>query len=724
MAKTSLFKSIPHGKALLLPALLGTVLSLPAPAAAENEPHVYGYLGYFSPTNENDNRAGWYNINTADGSVSNVWLDKVFGMFGTYFNVGYMRGDKFCGYYGNASQYFYVEFDLATGNLLVQDEIDVQSENAYRRMFNGAYNRADDCIYGFSHNVDRTVDYVVKASASDPKNFEIIGLVPENFVIPVSCCFSSADNHLYGVDQYGDLIRMDIHGNFQWVGAFKEMSGEETPNIAGWESGMVYSPRDKAFIWNRQWPNYDSQFYKIDATTYKWAKITDLSWADQYTILDCTDTDGDDNGPVAPTPVSKTFTDGSRSGSITFRMPERLANGQDAPASMTWIATDGSNRQTGTAAPGQEVTVNYTDLANGEHNFTFRAVADEKPGASLVSNFWVGFDTPKAPTDVVLAPLTQDGQFTLSWTAPAGGAHASYVNTSALKYTVTLDGNIVKDGLTDCSTTVTLPVDAETRRYSFLVTATADGMTSEPARSNFVFTGRGYGVPVNITPTQEQAENMTIINIDNDKSNWSYTLEVGIKTPAFYTGKDWDNKGNDWLITPPLWLNDASKKYKIAFEVKYHNPLKAEEFFEVWLGTAPTVDDIRTIRVSPKTRVNSNKYYQSEHTFEIPADGTYYLGIRYVGDADQGGIYVRNIAITKTNESSAGVDSPLGDNVTVSGGNGYIRIACDHALSASIYSADGRLMYGSEVEGEQTVPLGKGVYVVKAGAATYKVLVK
>lgn len=727
MANKSTFISFLRSKSrmFIVPAMLGTVLSLPAlPAsAADKAANVYGYLGYFSPKDENDHRAGWYKINTADGSTENIWLDQIFGMFGTYFNVGYTRNNKLCGYYGNASQYFYMEFDLTTGNKLLEREIDVQGENAHRQLMSGAYNRADDCVYGFAANVDRTRYFLVKAKASDPTDIEIVREVPENFIIPVSCCFSSADNHIYGVDQLGDLIRVDIHGNFQWVGAFADMSGEAEPNIAGWEAGMTYSPRDKAFIWNRHAPNYDTWLYKIDARTYKWSKLKDLAWADQYTILDCTDTDGEENGPIAPELVSKDFADGSRTGKLVFRMPTKLANGQDAPASMKWTALDGVSSQAGTAAPGEEVTVNFTEIDNGEHNFSIRAEADGMKGASLVCNTWIGFDNPLAPTDVTLSPLGE-GKFNLSWKAPEGGAHGSYVNASNVRYTVLLDGKAVANSLSECSTTVELPTDAETRRYSFQVVASADGMDSEAGRSNYVFTGRGYNMPLYITPTQEQSENMTYINVDGDKSSWNYMLEIGYKTPAFYTGKDWDNKGNDWLITPPVWVDDTSKKYNISFEVKYHNPLKAEEFYEVWLGTAPTEDDIRTIRVAPKTRVNDNSYYTASYDFEAPATGTYYLGIRYVGDADQGGVYVRNIAVTKTDKNS-GITAAESSGLTVRGGYGEIVISSHEALTAGIYTADGRRITTVSVDGERSVKAEAGIYLVKTGEGnTYKIHVK
>lgn len=721
MRKKSTSTGFQARKRLLIPVLLGAAMCLPFPQVSA-ESHVYGYLGYYQPESEDDYRAGWYRINTEDGTVENIWLDQVYGMFGTYFNVGYIRDNKLCGYYGNASMYFYVEFDLRTGDQVTQREIDVQRDNAYRQLLSGAYSKADDCIYGFSTDVSKTTYYLVKAKASDPENAEIVREVPEDFIIPVSCCFNPNDNHIYGIDQLGDLIRVDIHGNFEWVGAFYEMSGETTPDIAGWEAGMTYSPRDNAFIWNRHRSTYDTMLYRIDAATYKWTKLSDLNWADQFTILDCTDTDGDDNGPVAPQLVSKEFADGVCAGKLVYRMPEKLANGEDAPATMDWIAYDGASTKKGTAAPGEEVTVEYEGLANGEHNFRFRAMAGTARGASIVSNFWVGFDNPLPPSDITLSPIGE-GEFTLTWKAPEGGAHASYVNPENLAYTVMLDGETVKGSISECSTTVTLPTDVETRRYSFQVVATADGMQSRPGRSNYVFTGRGYNLPVNITPTQEEAANMTIINVDGDKSNWSYVTEVGLKTPAFYTSRDWDNKGNDWLITPPLWMDDPSKLYNVTFEVKYHNELKAEEFYEVWLGTAPTEDDIRAIRITPKTRVNDKRYYEVSYDFEIPSTDTYYLGIRYNGDADQGGIYVRNLSISKTNKNS-GIETAVEGTLSVSGGNGVINLTSDEAVTVDIYSADGRHIRRANVKGELSVTVEKGIYLVRTGRETYKINVK
>lgn len=711
-------------RTVLASAVLGLCGMAPLSGYAA-ESNVYGWLGYFKPSFDDEMRAGWYKINTTTGEQTNVWLDKKLGMGGNYFYVGYVRDGKICGYYGNASTKMYLEFDLATGEPLTEKEFDVSGDNAYKNMLVGAYNKADDCVYGFSLNVDKTIDYVIKAPASDPMNFSIVRRMPSDYMMPVSCCFSSADNHLYGIDQYGDLIRMDVYGNFEVAGFFSQMSGESEPDIAWFESGMTYSPRDNAFIWNRHDVRYNTSFYRISADKdHKWTKLTDLPWQDQYVFMSSPDTDGSEAGPVAPGFVSCSFPDGAVDGSIVFRMPSKLADGSDAPASMTWTATDGESVQSGTAAPGDEVTVNYSGLNNGEHNFTFRAAAGGEQGASLVHNLWVGLDVPAAPENVLLEAAA--GGYRLSWTAPDHGAHYGHMVPADLTYVVYLDGKQVGNATKECSVAVELPSDAATRQYAFQVYAVADRegkLVSEPGTSNSVFMGRGYDLPYTIVPDAEQAAAMTVINVDGDRSNWALTNEVGQNTPSFFTSRDWDNKGDDWLITPPLWFDKDNAKYNISFEVKFHNPLKAEEFYEVWVGDSPEADAMRQIRVAPKTRVNERTYYKVSYDFDVEKGGTRFAGIRYVGDADQGGIYVRNITV-KCLDGGSGVETAQGAEVNATGHEGFIMLSAPESAKAFVYAADGRLVASPVVEGAITLQAERGLYVVKICDKSFKVFVK
>ncbi len=705
-------------------------MALSAGAYAENatihpDANIFGFNGYQKPPTvgetDREPHTGWFRFGT-NGEEIEIWKDTRLGDYGTYFNVVYLRNGILCGNLGNATMMNYLEFSIEDGRQLEEREFDVQGENAIRRMVSGAYNPDDDHVYGFSSNIDQSRWYFVKAPACNPEKTEIVREMPADYSLLISCCFSSADNHMYGVDVFGDFIRVDVHGNFEWIGKFDEMNYSPGTSIGRWESGMTYSPKDNAFIWNRQLPDYSSHLVRIEASgDHKWSLIAPLHDWDQFVYLTTTDTDGDDNGPVAPEFVSMDFTGTSLDGSIVYTMPTKLADGNDAPASMTWTAACGDKTQSGTAAPGGKVTVSYSGLTNGENNFTFRASAGDAKGASVVKNTWLGKDAPMPPTDVTLTPVSP-GNFKLTWTAPEFGAHRGPLDASKLVYAIFLDGKQVGNATTECEADVQLPTDEATREYEFLVMAIAEEMQSEFARSNKVFTGRGYDVPYSIQPTNDDAAKMTIINVDNDKSRWSFMTEIGGGN-AFYSNKDWDNPGDDYLITPPLWIEDTSMKYNIEFEVKYDSPVKPEEYFDVWRGSEPTLDGIREKRIAPKTKITSRAYYKVNYDFDIPSVGTYYIGIHYVGDPDQRGIYVRNINITKTDKPSAAEGISAEGGIEAAATDGAIRISGFEG-KAGIYAADGRLAASPQVNGSATVCVPSGIYIVRAAGKAFKVYVK
>lgn len=699
--------------------LLGSLFSLSV-MAQQSEAEIWGYLGYWKPVSEEDNRGGWHKIDPNTGKYELQWMHPTYGMFGTYFNVGYIRNNRLCGYYGNASQIFYVENNIITGEILLEKDIDVSGDNAIRNMLSGAYNRADDYVYGFALNVDHTVDYFVKAPAADPENVTVVRQMPENFGMLVSCCFCSADNHMYGIDGYGDFIRVDVEGNFEVLAMYKDMIYDASLYpVAGWESGMTYSAKDDAFYWNHQMSDYNSAMVKIPRDgKYKWQLIKTLDWSDQFTIMDCLDTDGAENGPEAPKFVSSKFDGAATSGSVTFTMPTNLANGDKAPASMSWELSSGATPQSGTANAGEEVTVTLENLTPGEVNLKIRAKAGDAAGVSLVHNFWVGYDAPKQPSNVTLTHISGN-DFKLKWEAPTISAHRGYFNPDNLLYAVFLDGKQV--GVATDKTEVTVQIDqnSETRKYSYQVMAIANEKQSEFARSNSVYVGRGYGIPFYVAPTEEDAGKMYYVNVDNDRSNWRFMTEVG-GGPTFYTGRDWDNKGDDWLITPPLYFEDVPKRYNVTFEIKFHNPLKPEEYYEVWLGTAPNADDMREIRIQPKTKIYENTYSEVSYNFDVLKEGTYYLGIRYVGDADQGGIYVRNISISK--KGDVPVENVGAEDSDVIGLENSIYFTGNG--KADIFTLQGQLISTHMVENSANVNVARGIYLVKFAGKNHKVYVK
>lgn len=719
---TTLFKTVLRGMGL------GAVLSASAlTAMAQNatispDATIYGWNGYSSTSYENT-ETGWYRFGT-NGEEQQIWADKFIMTFGTYFNVGYIRDGKICGYYSNSTGGNYIEYDLNStdGRPVNMVEIDVEGENAHRNLWSGAYNKADDCVYGFGTNVDMSKIYLVKASAADPTNINIVREIPEDFTIMVSCCFNPRDNKMYGVDLLGDMVRCDVFGNFELLALGKDLDYGGTPTMAQWESGMTYSPKDNAFIWNRQFVDYTSDLVKIDADTYKWSKIAGIQQYHQYTFLDTLDHDGSDNGPAQGKCVSIDFADASTSGSVTYTMPVNLSDGNDAPASMTWTATCGEVSKTGTAAPGETVKVEYEGLQQGDGIFNFRADAGECRGATLVNTRWIGNDAPARVENVMMTEI-ENGRCKLTWTAPDHGAHNGYLDSSKLLYAVFLGDTQLNTPSPECEFEVQLPADLDTRGYNCLVVAVANGMQSEPARSNTIYVGHGYNLPYFIDPNDTDASRMTTINVDGDTSGWRYMREIG-QGMCFFSSRDWTNPGDDYLITPPLYFDDPSMVYQINFEVRCHNPQKTGEYFDIWLGSSATVEGIRQQQVAGKTAVSNQKYTRMSFDFEPAAAGRYYLGLHYIGDADQAGIYVRDIRILKTDRPGGLASVNQDDDVKVWTGNGEISVKAAESATVNVFAPDGRAVACATVEGDTRISVAPGIYIVCAGGKTFKVNVR
>lgn len=672
---------------------------------------IYGFLGY----TETHDRNGWYAI-SPEGEMELLWLDTKLGMLGTYFTTGWIRNNKVCGIYGNQTRTYYLEFDMNTGENVTEQQIDIKGENIFRYILTGAYNPTDDCVYGFSFNSDRSVDYFVKAPVTDFNKTEIVRVMPADFVMCKSVCYNPTDNHFYGIDPYNGIIRFDVYGNFEYLGDI-DLPGKD--QMADFSSGMVYSPKDKCFFWDAQYSTYVSDFVRIDPENYHCEILKEYPFLDQITFMCCTDDDGMPEGPSAGLLKSYDIEGASTSGSITYTMPTTMANGSEMPAQLTWTATEipGGQTFTGTAAPGEEVTVEYKDLKNGEHTFSFYASAGEARGASVFTNVWIGNDVPYVPEDVVLSEKNSN-TLEVTWKPVVKGAHNGILGTGSIQYAVFVNDE-QKLITSECSAEV--PFDGEAPNHPFIakVVAIVDGIQSEAGVSNQIIAGSGYTLPFNVVPTKEEARMMTTINVDNDMSGWSYQVDQGNQT--FYSGRDYDNPGNDWLITPKLVFPSDINTYKVSFEASVHASNFNEEYFDIWVSQENSLEGIKDINVAHRTQVTLQSWEPFSYTFEIDAAGGYYVGIHSISAADQRGWYIRNLSVTMNDA----VEENINLLATVSGGNGEIVANGLEGKSMEVYSTDGRKVASVTKAGHsERIEVEAGIYVVKVGGKSWKVAVK
>lgn len=693
-------------------ALAGAALLVGTAAVAAAVPEFYGFLGT-SDASDEQHTPGWYRLH-ADGEWQQIWQDRTFGATAPYFTSGWLRNDRLCGGFGNRSQWFYLEFDPLTGEHTGQREIDVEGPNAVRYMYTAAFNTLDGYVYGFSYNASMTQDYFVKCPSWDLEAVEIIREMPDDYVLCASFCYNPTDNHFYGVDPYGWLIRVDTNGNFQ---ALEEVEYDHSSKLANWSSGMVYSPRDNAFYWNAQMENFDSLLVRIDAETYEFETVLAYPPFDLYTFLYSIEDDREEAGLDAPQIQGSTLTGGAAFGKISYLMP----SGSNLPASLAWEASDNRNIvKTGTAAPGELVEVEWESLSEGEHTLSMRVVADGVKGASAWTNIWVGGDEPDRVKNVLLGPSLQPGKVKISWDAVTAGTHGGYVDPAELVYAV-FDGD--KQLLATRATSVEIEVDPSWigSKLKLMVVAVYQGMISDPTYSNELLVGDGFPLPYNAAPTLQDWESMTTVNAAGSHSAWTTKTDFS-GLLSLYIPTSGDTAADDWVFTPALLIEDASVKQEFSLMAGGNSNVKKDEYLEVWVGKAADPAAM-TIPVVGRTQVGQIAQTEIKGRAGVGEPGAYYMGIRCVSNPGMSGVYVNRISVTDTDESSVGT---LGQaEASIFGVKGGIALFDMAGREISVVAADGRTVARAVVAGDREIlPLPKGLYIVSGGSAAVKVNVR
>ena len=144
---------------------------------------------------------------------------------------------------------------------------------------------------------------------------------------------------------------------------------------------------------------------------------------------------GVDDLTAAPDP------DGALNVTVSFTIPSTTLTGQPlADVKYNFFRGVQKIRSEVSARPGEKVTVPETRGESGMVVYAVEILAGDQTSGKVSVETYVGPETPGAPADVALTMT--DGQFVVSWSAPAKGTHGVTLDPSRLSYTVTrvLDG--------------------------------------------------------------------------------------------------------------------------------------------------------------------------------------------------------------------------------------------------------------------------------------------
>lgn len=449
----------------------------------------------------------------------------------------------------------------------------------------------------------------------------------------IGCAFDS-DGTLYCVDADGVLNKVNKYtGELTTVG--------NTRISSAYPSSAVIDPATHTMYCTAAPMDGRGLLYQVNLKNGRAQLLSEFPYNEEITGLAIL-TEADNAAPGQIGALETVFNGGSLTGTLRFTAPSTMADGAAGVGALEYVVSvDGVEALTGNMIWGEKKEVELTVTEAGMHVISVAARCGEHKGMSRENRFYIGNDTPKMPE----VTLTRQGNNNvISWTLPATGVNEGYVNAAATTYTVTrINGTtntVVAQDITATSFTDPVEETTDMLTYTYKVTATFAGLTSQPALTNPLYLG--YIVPPYLQ-TFDNAESLagfTIIDNNEDGMIWKWLNEGCVRMNyrnAYYM--------DDYLVTPRIQL-EGGKAYRLSFDVDSHKPGYVERI-EVLFGNQPTVEGLTTMLVQP-TEVPYTTEFQTINCVITPeTSGDYYVGFHGISDPAQYYLKLDNIRISE-----------------------------------------------------------------------------
>ena len=446
----------------------------------------------------------------------------------------------------------------------------------------------------------------------------------------------SSQGQLYGVATDGNLYKIDkSNGVETLVGP----TGLTLANAEGGYYGMSgdIDPADDTFFFNGINANtVETGLYYIDLETgAATQKGFDVGEVFGLMAVPAAIAEG---APAKAADLAVVFDGASTEGTLTFTVPTTTAAGEELTGDVNYqVLQNGAVLAEGTAAAGANVTCVITSNGLGQQYFT--VVLSNAAGKSDVASAgaWVGVDMPNLVQNLTVN-IDEQNVATVTWEAPEAGIHGGFQDV--LTYDVYRVVNhvpaLVAENLTETTFSETIEA-GDLALYQYAVVAKNSTYNGPMLTSDGKVLGDAFQVPYEAVLTD--VDFFTVINSNGDNSTWSPYSDGN-----WYYNYNMDNAGDDWFITPPIYL-EAGKSYSINVNMGTNSSYYTERF-EVKLGKDATAEAM-TIPVVEPTELATNNAgvdYGTER-ISVEESGNYYVGIHAISDPDQFYLFLNAISV-------------------------------------------------------------------------------
>lgn len=578
--------------------------------------------------------------------------------YSTYLNAiggGFYRdGHYYCMSYWTSMGYYYVttlsEWDATTWELLrtTRTELDEVASDM-------TYDPITDKVYGCfmkQGSANGSYSYEWGTLNTETAKREIIGSLPER----LGAVAADGKGAIYGIGATGSLYSIEpASGKLTRIG----MTGHASYHLG---SGVI-DERTGDFYWFC-YPNAsDSYLFRVDTATAECTLIYELPKNEEFCGAYILPPAAEASAPDVVTDLAALFEGESLTGTVSFVLPTADYAGQPLSGTLSYtVEANGEAFTTGSAAPGESVSVDYT-APKGESSYTFTVYADNgEKGASSSVTLWIGGDAPCPVTDIRIA-RNADKSIAISWTAPETTVHGG--NMLGLSYKVVRqpDGATIVERTTETSAVDRdVPVSGQADKFSYIIVPYNGSYAGKSVTSDEISVGTTTLPYVQGFDSRDDFNLMTVIDANHDGMTWEWhQLAGGSKECTATCNTPERTPQDDWLITPGLDLRPG-----ILYRVSFYPTCRYNLYKQKLAVAIGTETDAATMtrELIPATTITADLYdsptrQQLVQTFTVDKAGTYYIGIHAISDPDSYYLHIDNIVVEAA--SSDAVPAPVSD---------------------------------------------------------------
>ncbi len=505
-------------------------------------------------------------------------------------------------------------------------------------ILHSAYDEKNDVVYVYTYD-ETAQGMLFQKFNPDEQTYEPIrsevgeGTLADDPLVAMA--FNPLDGFIYAITLYQENWIKINPANGEW-----EIIKKLDFSPSGYVAAMVYVPSSFAFSFVGVAVDDHSYHLVIDPATGDIISNTALTDEAEYAIMYCPDEVLTPGAPLAPEIVSAEFDPASLTGKVKVTAPTQTATGETLTGTLQMVATiDGTEYLTQDVEAGSEVEIAIENQAEGAHTLAvYCTSATGVKGASTEQEFWIGYDAPKAPTNVVLT-----GNM-LTWDPVTEGKYGQQLESDVVTYNVYVAGEKVNaEPITGTSYELIIEV-AELTKIKAEVEAVCGSKVSDRTASNEVVMG-AYQLPLELDVTKDVTKLFTIVDANSDNTKWGWCSDHNKFEYHYSTSNDAD----DWAILPATNFSEGMQIYNISVDMASDGSYP--ERFEVGISKTGKVEDMQI--VIPATVIQSSSITTFSNQIKLEEAGNYYIGIHAISDRDNYYLRLLKVAVSMSDAANS-----------------------------------------------------------------------